>query len=177
MQPAIIVDRDGTLADVEFSRQFLEGDRPDWASFNGHIPFDPVVPGVQALVQTFRGVMPEAAIIMTTGREDRFRGVMKDWLNKYNITITHLFMRDTGDNRPDHVVKEEIYHTHIENVFDVLFVVDDRPSVVLMWKQLGLPVVQVISSGIVPPLYQHEHDERPLDTFVPPTRDRTLGTQ
>jgi hypothetical protein len=45
-------------------------------------------------------------------------------------------MRKSGDNRPDYIIKEEMWKEANKNI---LFVLDDRRSVVNMWRrQLGI---------------------------------------
>lgn len=51
-------------------------------------------------------------------------------------------MRPAGDYRPDQIVKRELYEAHIAGQYDVLFCVDDRNSVVAMWRELGLTCLQ-----------------------------------
>jgi hypothetical protein len=52
-------------------------------------------------------------------------------------------MRKSGDYRKDYEVKKEIYETYIKDKFNVLCVLDDRQSVVDMWRSLGLTCLQV----------------------------------
>jgi hypothetical protein len=52
-------------------------------------------------------------------------------------------MRKEKDNRPDEVVKEELYHNQISPFYKVEAVFDDRNKVVAMWRRLGLTVFQV----------------------------------
>jgi hypothetical protein len=54
-----------------------------------------------------------------------------------------LHMRAHGDNRPDHVVKRELYRRRIKSRYKVTAVLDDRMKVVRMWRGLGLTVLQV----------------------------------
>lgn len=55
-----------------------------------------------------------------------------------------LLMRPTNDKRKDTVVKKEIWDNDIVGKYNVLCVIDDRPSVVRMWRyEIGLPVFQV----------------------------------
>ena len=60
-----------------------------------------------------------------------------------DVYYSDLFMRADGDYRADSIVKEEIYHDKIEPVYNVLLVLDDRDSVVKMWRSLGLTCLQV----------------------------------
>ncbi len=52
-------------------------------------------------------------------------------------------MRKTDDFRPDEDVKKEIYNENIKNKFNVLYVFDDRNSVVNIWRNEGLTCLQV----------------------------------
>ena len=53
-------------------------------------------------------------------------------------------MRATGDKRKDTIVKKEIWDNHIYGKYNVFLAIDDRPSVVRMWRQdVGIPVLQV----------------------------------
>lgn len=55
-----------------------------------------------------------------------------------------LHMRRTGDERPDAVVKRELFERCVQPAYDVVAVFDDRNSVVAMWREeLGLTVFQV----------------------------------
>src|SRR3546814_18462244 len=51
-------------------------------------------------------------------------------------------MRAAGDFRPDTEVKRELLHAVQNQGYDVRFVVDDRPSVIRMWKEEGLTVLE-----------------------------------
>ena len=60
-----------------------------------------------------------------------------------------LLMRDpkwvdsSGNMLPDWYVKERIYRGHIEPEYEVLFVLDDRDSVVAQWRKMGVSCFQV----------------------------------
>ena len=68
---------------------------------------------------------------------------------KYFFLEPNLFMRNEGDHRPDTVVKLEMLQA-LESHFskdEVLCVLDDRQSVVDMWRENGLRVMQVDAWG------------------------------
>lgn len=155
-QKAVIFDRDGTLASVAHTAP-TDGSTSSWLNYNSSLRFDAPVPVVAALLRSIR---PGVARIMTSGRAEgdwpgdrRRRFAMNDWLHKHDLPITHLFMRSGGDQRKDSIVKAEIFHRDIEPFFDVLFVVDDREQVVVGWRELGLPVLQVVDPVILPPIF------------------------
>lgn len=135
MRTAIIVDIDGTLA--------LRGDRTpyDWDRVGEDLPNEPIVDLVRALDNHL-----DPTIIYVSGRSDVCRAETMAWLEKtvcYVGVNEPLFMREHGDNRPDYVVKREIFDKHIRGLYDVKYVIDDRETVVAMWRSLGLTVLQV----------------------------------
>lgn len=146
-QPAVIFDRDGTLFSVKHHMQSEELGPWDWGSYNGLCAFDAPIPLVAAL---FRSIRPGVIKIITSGRMDHTRRDMLYAMRKHDLVPDLLFMRRTGDHRRDTIVKREIYETLIEPRFDVRYVIDDRPSVVQGWRDLGLPVMQVKDPGIMP---------------------------
>ena len=129
---AIIVDVDGTIA--------IKGDRHIYDGSLVHLdtPNEPIVKVVDSLyVYGFD-------VVFTTGRWEQFRKQTEDWLEaNMDVYYSDLFMRADGDYRADSIVKEEIYHDKIEPVYNVLLVLDDRDSVVKMWRSLGLTCLQV----------------------------------
>jgi hypothetical protein len=165
---AVIFDRDGTLASVAYvrpsqiekGRLYTKAERDaikaEWAQFNAALPFDAPIPAVVEMTKT---LADHVVRIVVSGRMegdypgDRHRQLqMEDWIVKHHLTVDFLFMREGGDLRPDSVVKEEMYHKYIEPFFNVLYVVDDRPVVISMWKRLGLKVIEVTDPGILPPI-------------------------
>jgi hypothetical protein len=98
----------------------------------------PIVKLCDVLRETF-------PIILMSGREEKYRDVTEYWLGAHNI-FPHrigLIMREAKDNRPDEVVKRELYERHIKDKYTVVAVLDDRNKVVKMWRDLGLTCLQV----------------------------------
>jgi hypothetical protein len=150
--PAIIFDRDGTLASVELARAHVTDGRDDWAQFNAAMLFDAPVPRIAAL---FQAVRPGIDKIITSGRDGSLRPRMIWWLHKHDIVPARLLMRTPKDNRRDSTVKLEILQDKILPTHDVLFVVDDRPQVVQMWRDQGFDVMAVQDPGVDPPITRH----------------------
>lgn len=134
---AIVCDLDGTLADISWRNPYDASrcykDKPNW----------PVINLVKAMYQSGR------KIIFVSGRSDKFKPQTIQFIEKYVRvdfqTIPYsLFMRKEGDVRKDTVIKKEIFFNNIEPFNYVEFVVDDRPSVVRMWRyDLNICVMQV----------------------------------
>lgn len=181
MKPkAIIVDIDGTLANIDHRRHFVDPKlnknynaqsiniwawddphyqtqyfhnetkdkfKPDWKSFNEAMIYDTPNEWCVSIVEIFHRVQ-EFSIIFVTGREACFRKItlnqIDEWISDKNgDPIDYiLMMRNEKDYRPDTEIKREIYDKYIKDEHDVLFVIDDRKSVVDMWRSLGLVCLQ-----------------------------------
>jgi hypothetical protein len=129
----VLVDIDGTLALRTGSRQFY-----DWH----RVGEDDPNPAVVELVQTIAAAGRHRIVVMS-GRDEICRPETEAWLREHGIPFDELHMRPHKDNRKDSVVKAEMYAKHVEGRHEVAFVVDDRASVVRMWRDdLGLTVLQ-----------------------------------
>lgn len=130
--PAIICDLDGTLA-------LLNGRNPYDAS---RCEEDILNESVAKVLRLFarNGTM----IILLSGRENKYRTQTLNFLKKNDVPFDYLLMRTTKDFRKDNIIKLELYNKYIRDNFNVEFVLDDRNSVVDMWrKELNLPTFQV----------------------------------
>lgn len=136
----VICDIDGTLAHNVSGRSFYELDR---------VKEDVADPFVSCVIDALYNYGVELSgnkypsIIITSGREESSRKATEDWLKQYGIPYDEVLMRKTNDNRPDSVVKAEMYEEYIKPKYAVLGVLDDRPSVCNMWRSLGLRVAQL----------------------------------
>ena len=82
-------------------------------------------------------------IVLLTGRDGGFEKETREWLKTHRIPFDALIMRPFGDKRKDSLVKDELYTSYIKDKYKVAFVLDDRDQVVDLWRQLGLPCLQV----------------------------------
>lgn len=82
-------------------------------------------------------------VFAMTGREDSCREETRNWLNAWNTPIDSILMRTEGDHRKDTIIKKELYEHYIKDRYNVLYVMEDRPSVMQMWIDLGLFVVNM----------------------------------
>lgn len=131
--PAIIVDIDGTLANHT-------GVRGPYDTSRYHL--DTVHADVADIVSMLQ-VYSDLEMIVVSGRDEAFRSVTLEWLNKQGINPNYLFMRPEGDKRNDAIIKHEIYHENIAGIFDVKGVFDDRGRVLRMWRAIGLTTFAV----------------------------------
>lgn len=84
-------------------------------------------------------------VVLISGRDEQYRDVTEYWLHTHHIVPYRLdlIMRLRKDNRPDDIVKRELYEQIIKPHHDVFAVLDDRNKVVSMWRELGLTCLQV----------------------------------
>ena len=136
----VLVDVDGTLALNLEKRSFYDLSR---------VHEDTADPFVACIVDALYNYGVEISgdryprLVIVSGREDSSREATERWLKQYGIPYDEIYMRKTGDSRQDAIVKEEIYHTHIEPKYAVLGVIDDRSQCCRVWRRLGLRVAQV----------------------------------
>ncbi len=130
---AIIVDVDGTLADMRGIRKPFE-----WDKVLQDKPHQDVIDLVKDLAS-----LKKYKIIITTGRDGICEQDTVTWLRKYKVEFDDFYIRGIGDFRKDNIIKSEIYMDYIRPKYNVEFVLDDRDQVVDMWRSLGLRVLQV----------------------------------
>lgn len=82
-------------------------------------------------------------IVFCSGREDCYKPQTERFIQKHLSVPYELFMRKSGDQRKDSIIKSEIYHEHIEPNYNIYFVLDDRDQVITQWRELGLTAWQV----------------------------------
>ena len=137
----ILFDIDGTLADLNGREKFLKREKPDWKNFNAKIEED--VPNTP-VVELYRTLYESGKfeIILVSGRQERFRKVTETWLAWHEIPFDTLLMRPDADQRPDSAVKQDILNALKAQGKEILFCVDDRQSVVDMWRANGITCLQ-----------------------------------
>lgn len=132
----IIIDIDGTLADVEHRVHFVRQKPKKWKDFHQNLIHDQVQGWCLKLIEAFRA--QGTKVVLLTGRDDDYISESKEWLEQNQVPYDELFMRATKDRRSDHLVKKDFYLNEIKPRYKVLFVVEDRLSVVKMWRELGV---------------------------------------
>jgi acid phosphatase class B len=143
-QKAIIVDIDGTLSDNTARLHFFENHSQvkDWTEINEMSINDPPHVWCQNLVHLYNSAGYK--IIFITGRADNAKRVTTKWLDQYiNKDVDYtLHMRGSHDHRDDYIVKQDIYNEMVKPYYEVDFAVDDRQSVVDMWRSIGVTCLQ-----------------------------------
>lgn len=140
MKKAIIVDLDGTLTNVDHRVHHVQSKPKNWKKFNELMVNDKLNHWCAELISAMQS--KDYSIVFVTGRDENFRGQTVHWLGQNNIKYDFLYMRKKDDHREDSDVKEELYKQHLKDKFQILFVIDDRKSVVQRWRELELICLQ-----------------------------------
>lgn len=143
MSDTVIFDIDGTLAKM-----------------NGRSPYDYSLVGTDVPIRQVNTVLTSFVslhnyfkqhgrhtwdIVVLSGRKSECREETFNWLKTKTALSNYdfeLYMRADGDERPDSIVKYELFDKNLRNR-NIWGVFDDRASVVEMWRGLGLRVFAV----------------------------------
>ena len=150
-RPLYIFDLDGTLALMEHRLPFINNGEKRWREFYEACDQDqPNIP-VITLLNHLR--QARAEIWIFTGRSDVVREKTEKWLFTHtSLSISEIqqgiFMRKDGDYRQDQMLKKfwllglsEQDRGRIQMVFE------DRDCVVQMWRENGIPCLQVANGA------------------------------
>jgi predicted kinase len=140
MTKTVLFDIDGTLADATHRLHHIKSKPPNWDAFFAECVNDPVIEPIRDLAQTVAA--QGYKIILVSGRTDKVRAQTEEWLAQHGVPYQELHMRAEGDYRQDFVVKSQILDAILAEGNEIAFVVDDRPSVVAMWRERGLTCLQ-----------------------------------
>lgn len=164
-KPVVFVDMDGTLADLAHREHLVSGICTHCTRCDNHVccecggtgkvkkdyynffkrciddkPVPAVVEWVQELYKTH-------TICIVSGRSMDLAGEESiEWLNRHDIPFDHIYMRNGQDYRPDVIVKQQILDDILASGLpkeQIAFCIDDRLSVVEMWRKNGLKVYPV----------------------------------
>jgi len=141
MTECCIFDLDGTLANVTHRLPLIKGPKKDWNAF-----FDACVHDTpnSYVVRLNHILFSTMTVIISSGRPDSHNDQTVKWLMDNDVRYHILMMRKAKDFREDTIVKREMLaRIRIELGFKPVFAIDDRPSVVDMWRENGVPCFAV----------------------------------
>ena len=137
----IIVDLDGTVADLTHRRHYLSSNPKNWKAFEAGIPHDLPHQHVIDVVNTLYDAGWN--ILLCSGRGEQSRKDSVTQLEGFGLKYHRLYMRAHNDFRRDDIVKSELLDQIIADGFNPSFALDDRDQVVTMWRNRGIPCFQV----------------------------------
>jgi len=147
----VIFDLDGTLADCEHRKHFIQRPiigsyqqdpdwKPDWDAFFAACNDDRPI---EAVIEVNRHLYAQGVKVhIFSGRSDAVRRKTIRWLAHWGVKYDLLFMRPQGDTTPDEELKAA-WVDAIGGTWVISYVFDDRDKVVKMWRSLGITCFQV----------------------------------
>lgn len=144
--PVAIVDIDGTLSDPSHREHLVHGKKKNWPLFFREAEGDPPVPIVCDWLRALQAA--DIKIVLVSGRPINLAGKLTaEWLDCHQIPYDNLFMRSSGDIRPDTIVKQEILDQMLASGLkkeQILFAIDDRLGVIeKVWRGNGIRCIPV----------------------------------
>lgn len=142
IEGVILLDMDSTLSNPKHRIKYvLNKDYENWDKEAKNDPPNlPVIFTVKALFQTYK---EDFKFIIFTGRPESLRRDTTQWLERYMgkdfVKRMSMVMRPNGDWTPDHVLKLKWLN---ELSLPVILAIDDRSSVVKMYRSKGITVLQ-----------------------------------
>lgn len=134
---AVLVDLDGTIASMKGIRKPYE-----WDKVGEDEPRKVVIAAVQGILDNLN-VEP----IFLSGRDGVCAEETYNWIKKYVMDDIdfRLYMREQNDSRKDKIVKEELFWQYINGKFNVVAAIDDRASILQLWRELNIPNIIDVS--------------------------------
>jgi len=133
------MDLDGTLAIFEGVRNGLDF---------SDVTKDKVNEVVKEVLIMYKKYDRKRKIIVISGRPNTKNVYQQSlfWLKKNKIPFDKLFLVDR-EGLPDAENKKFFYQTKIKDKYQIDFVLEDRNSVVKMWREIGLVCFQVAETN------------------------------
>ena len=149
MTKTVIFDIDGTLADLTHRLHHIQNGSHNWDAFFAECVNDAVIEPIRDLAVALhrQGFL----LLLVSGRSDKVFQETQLWLERHGVPFTELHMRVDGDYRQDFIIKSEILNGILSRGHEIAFVIDDRPSVVAMWRERGLTCLQCRDWEEAPP--------------------------
>ncbi len=147
-QPAIVCDVDGTVCDIRTIRYLVDGTLKtrNYIDFHARSLECPANLAVKRMLELSRDL--GYAILMVTGRQERWSFLTALWMRENNIWYDELYMRRNSDGRPDARVKTSILQS-LSGRYGVSLAIDDNPLTLPVWINANIPTVTISSAGEV----------------------------
>lgn len=144
---AVILDMDGTLADVTAIRHHVILGHPDNRGYKDFDKFHRAsvwCPPIQSTLNAYREHRAAGhGILVMTARKERWRPHTAGWLAAHNVWHDALYMRGDADDRPDAAVKADLLRIARQQGWNIIHAYDDNPSIVKLWEMEGIPCTVV----------------------------------
>jgi hypothetical protein len=131
----VVLDFDGTLCNTD-PIIHLWG---DWDAFHA-AAFD--CPARLGVVELARRLQTVCRVIVVTGKPEKYRAKMLNWLSVQGIIPDALLMRPMGNDMSDAQLKPQLVIEYQGNLINILCAIEDRDKMVDAWRALGVTCLQ-----------------------------------
>jgi phosphoglycolate phosphatase-like HAD superfamily hydrolase len=144
----VVFDIDGTIADNSARYEHIKSEIKNWDAYYAATETDkPIWPVIEMLKAMHKS---SYEIVFLTGRPEKTRQVTVQWIENF-VGLTpkqyQMFMRDDDDRRPNEEMKlSRLAHIDPTLGREIEFIVEDLPRTVDMWRENGIPVLQVVGN-------------------------------
>ena len=111
----------------------------DWSRFFDGLEHDAPIP---EMIELLNSLKAQHTIVICSGRPESHRNKTEAWLVKHKISYDALYLREGNDERHDVDVKREQLARLKDDGYEPWLVVEDRKSVVEMWRAEGIVCLQ-----------------------------------
>ena len=134
-EEAIIVDIDGTIANVDHRIHLVRKPNKNWKLFfekmNDDKPIEQIINKIKELHDD------GLKILIVTGRPETYQSITSAWLNKHlPFEEFELIQRKKNDNRPSYQVKKSIL-IELKKKYKIKFFLDDKEEDINMYLNEG----------------------------------------
>jgi len=141
---AVIIDIDGSLADVSSGLHFIVGKPKHERDHDAFIAMSDSYPANQQALDWIRPYAEAGyALIVLTGREERYRAASEAWVRQAMPWPWEVFkMSPNHDPRPGEETKRELYQELVDEGYEIVGAIEDRPRIIALWEELGIPDIE-----------------------------------
>ena len=135
-EEAIIVDIDGTIANVDHRIHLVRKPNKNWKLFfekmNDDKPIEQIINKIKELHDD------GLKILIVTGRPETYQSITSAWLNKHlPFEEFELIQRRKNDNRPSYQCKQSAL-IELKQKYKIKFFMDDKEEDINMYQKGGL---------------------------------------
>lgn len=141
MAEVIVFDIDGTLVNVSGLYDWVQEKRTDYDVYHDLVLEAP--PNQWVIDELHQHWDRGHDIYLITVREQRYYAKTAEWMVKHSVPYHRLVMRRSGDTRSTLDVKRDLIQGVLDEGKRITLSYEDNPELIPVWKEFGIPVIEV----------------------------------